>query len=359
MADYPYFPLYVEDFAMGTAAMTPTAVGIYARCLCHQWAHGFVPNDRIAIARLSGALPNEVDEAWESLTAKLKETSSGRLQNARLERERAEMLEKIERRSTAGKAGAEARWGNGNRNATAVANALPTECERNGKQYGKTMARAFDSDSESFQGSISNGIQSPPPVPPPATQGGDSRRSQAWREVEGVLLKAGVVAASKAIAAAIANGCSTDHVTNVICHWNLHPGAWDAGALYQRIVNLRPDQDCSELWPPPQERFVAAKQREQSSKSHESVTSNRLADELRKAEDQKQLAELESRFGAAIDALPPDKIRKLIRQTFPTESELMLKRYRGDGPVAGLIRESIFSYLAVAPKEPSLILEAL
>lgn len=345
MADYPYFPLYVEDFAMGTAAMTPTAVGIYARCLCHQWAHGFVPNDRIAVARLSGALPDEVDAAWDSLNQKLKETSPGRLQNARLERERADMLEKIERRSTAGKAGAEARWGNGNRNATAMANGLPTQCGRN----GKTMARAFDSDSDSSLGSISSSTQSPPPVPPAAAKGGVPR-SQAWREVEEDLKKSGVRLSREAADAARDNGCTTDDVVNVIGFWRLNEGAWDAGALFQRVSNMSPGQDCSELWPPKSPKFVAEKQRQQSSKSQAAASSSRVAAEQQKADDERILAERESSFGPRVDAMTAEEIRSMIRRVFPGEADFMLKRFRGELPVSGLIRESILSYLAVAPK---------
>jgi uncharacterized protein YdaU (DUF1376 family) len=149
MADYPYFPLYVEDLAMGTAAMSPTAVGIYMRCLCFQWSHGHVPDDATAIARLAGALPAEVAEAWEAVRSKFAASGPGKLQNARLERERVKIVDLVARRSEAGKAGAAARHGkrSGSRTSkrTATVEPLPKQTDRGGT--GKTLARASDSDS--------------------------------------------------------------------------------------------------------------------------------------------------------------------------------------------------------------------
>jgi uncharacterized protein YdaU (DUF1376 family) len=153
MADFPYFPFFAEDFAAGTAAMSPMEVGIYIRALCHQWSHGFVPNDATKIARIAGALPSEVADAWPAVAGKFCETSAGKLQNARLEDERAKLLARIEARSSAGKAGAEARWSNGKRTADAMANALPKRKRAHSGRNGKTMPRAFDSDLDSKSGS--------------------------------------------------------------------------------------------------------------------------------------------------------------------------------------------------------------
>jgi hypothetical protein len=173
------------------------------------------------------------------------------------------------------------------------------------------------------------------------------------------LLKAGVIAAGKAVDAAIANHCRAEDVVNVVAFYRLNSGAWEPSALYTRVMNLRPGQDCSELWPEKSPKFVAEKQREQSSRSQVAAVSSRAAAEKKRADDEKLLAEREAEFGSSVDAMTAEEIRSLIRRVFPSEADFMLKRFRGELPVSGLIRESILGYLAVAPKGPTSVLEAL
>jgi hypothetical protein len=199
---------------------------------------------------------------------------------------------------------------------------------------------------------------SPSSPPPPAPQGGDSQSSPAWRGVEEDLRKAGVRLSREAADSARSNGCSSDDVVNLICYWRLHPGAWDAGALYQRVTNLAPGQDCSELWPEPAPRFVAEKHREQSSKSHVDAAAQRKAAELAKAADDKRHAENEAKFGPLVDEMQPVEIRELIRRLFPTNTEFMLKRYQGNG-VTGVIRSTILDFLSETREAATTVLEPL
>lgn len=344
MADYPYFPLYVEDFAMGTAGMSPTAVGIYARCLCYQWSHGFVPNDRTAIARLAGALPSEVDECWEPLIVKMRETSPGKLQNARLEKERAEMLDKVQRRSEAGRAGADARWNHGNRNATAIANALPTQSGRN----SKTMARASDSDSVSTSDLSGTQSSSPSPQPSKTKSGGDSALDSAWEEVEEDLLECGVAAAREAVDALRANKCTPSDATNVISFWRLSSNAWGAGALYQRLLNLRPGQNWSTLWPEKSEQAAKVESRRSSDQSHNLIAAQRIEGERIREEETAARKKLDDKFGKKLDAMGREEIADMIRKTFPTESDFMLRRLPAKGPTTGTLREALLAYLDVS-----------
>jgi uncharacterized protein YdaU (DUF1376 family) len=120
----PAFLFYVDDFAAGTADMAPNSIGIYVRCLCHQWGKGFVPNDKAKVARLSGATIAEVETAWPELVEKFVEIEPGKLINERLESERQKLLAKRESRSEAGKRGAAARWGDGNANGEANGSAI-------------------------------------------------------------------------------------------------------------------------------------------------------------------------------------------------------------------------------------------
>lgn len=141
MATYPAFLFYAEDFTAGTAAMSPTAVGIYIRCLCYQWSHGSVPSAEGRVARLSGATKEEITEAWPELILKFVKSADGTMQNQRLEAVRAELMASIKKRKKAGKAGAKARWQTQcERNAIANADAMRLGMRNGCDDDGKTMA---------------------------------------------------------------------------------------------------------------------------------------------------------------------------------------------------------------------------
>jgi hypothetical protein len=197
-----------------------------------------------------------------------------------------------------------------------------------------------------------------PPSPPPATQGGDSPRSAAWKGVEEDLLKCGVSAAGKAVDAAIANGCRPDDVIAVVAFWRCSRPKWGAGALYQRILNLRPGQDQSELWPDPSEQFVASEQRTQSVKSQVAQSAKWESHRKEKAADTMNLAELESEHGPKIDAMSCSELAALVRREFPNESAVLLKQIRNGRP-SRLLREMILPLFSEVPQGPTLVLETL
>jgi uncharacterized protein YdaU (DUF1376 family) len=111
MAEYPAFLFYPEDFTAGTLEMSPTEVGIYIRCLCHQWHKFWVPDDAVKVGRIAGASPAEMSDAWPAVRAKFKDLGNGQLKNGRLEKIRSELKRLKRVRSSAGRAGAESRWG--------------------------------------------------------------------------------------------------------------------------------------------------------------------------------------------------------------------------------------------------------
>ncbi len=197
-----------------------------------------------------------------------------------------------------------------------------------------------------------------PPAPPPAAKGGDSRRSQAWKGVEEDLLKCGVVAAGKAVDAASTNGCRPDDVIAVIGYWRCSRGRWGAGALYQRILILRPEQDHTELWAEPSEEFIAAENRERSVKSQVDIAAKRESAAKEKAAEKAKLAALEAKFGQKIDAMSAEEVRDLVRREFPETADVELARYHG-GRVSGLLRESLLTHFSFAPKGPTSVLEPL
>lgn len=135
--DYPAFLFYAEDFEAGTAEMSNAETGMYIRLLCHQWHKLFVPDDPARIAFITRAPKEEVAEAWPTVRAKFKDCGGGQLKNQRLEKIRAELKKSTKARSASGKAGAEARWGNGKKDG-----------ELNGKPDADGMANASQSDSK-------------------------------------------------------------------------------------------------------------------------------------------------------------------------------------------------------------------
>jgi hypothetical protein len=198
----------------------------------------------------------------------------------------------------------------------------------------------------------------PPPAPPPASNGGDRDLGLAWKGVEEDLRKCGVALASKAVRSAASNGVGPDDAINVIAFWRLRPGAWDAGALYHRVSNMHPGEDCSEFWPPESPKSVRAQSREQTTKSHAKVVNERLEGEQRKADELAARNDRESRFGAELDALPRKKIVALIQQKMPQEAEFLLKRMPDRGPTTGFLRDSLLGYLESVPQGHDLLLEA-
>jgi hypothetical protein len=184
----------------------------------------------------------------------------------------------------------------------------------------------------------------PPPTPPKASNGARALEPE-WKAVEEDLFRIGVRLAPQAIDAARSNGCSSDEAIDVIAYWRLKTGAWDAGALYSRLLALRPGQDCSSLWPDESPKFQAAARRELASKNHSNVTAERLAGELRREADIAAGRELENRFGPELDAMPRDAVVTLIREKLPGDATFLLKRFPESGPTTGLLRESLIGYL--------------
>jgi uncharacterized protein YdaU (DUF1376 family) len=141
MRDYPAFLLYPEDFAAGTADMSPLEVGVYMRCLCHQWSHGFVPDDVAKIGRITGATPEEAAGAWPAVSQKFQESEPGKLQNRRMEEERQKLSVQSRKRSRAGKRGAKARWDDG---------------KHDGNEHGKRMAKPKQNDDKQVASRVAN-----------------------------------------------------------------------------------------------------------------------------------------------------------------------------------------------------------
>jgi uncharacterized protein YdaU (DUF1376 family) len=114
----PSYPWYPRDFAADEPVqlMTLAAEGAYRRLLDHQWLHGSVPGELTQMARICKNITvREMQKIWPSIEGCFTrmEGQPPRLQNRRMERVRTERQEFREKRSAAGKKGAEAAWGEG------------------------------------------------------------------------------------------------------------------------------------------------------------------------------------------------------------------------------------------------------
>lgn len=196
-----------------------------------------------------------------------------------------------------------------------------------------------------------------PQAPPPVRRGGDSALNQTWKGVEADLLSLGVGGATKACLAAQSAGCSVDDAMNVIGHWRLKRPAWGEAALYNRILNLRPGQECSELWPPVSGEFAMAEGRAAVSRSHDKVVQERHAGEERRRADEKERQRLEDTHGKVLDAMDRKKVREFIRERFPDNPAFYEKLMPSRGSPVGILRAALLSELDSAPKEPTLVLE--
>jgi uncharacterized protein YdaU (DUF1376 family) len=82
----PSFPLYVQDFLLGTSHMPPEQVGGYIRLLCHQWDKGPLPSDPKVLKRISGVSVKNLDEILKKFVKKSSSSSENYI-NERLEKE--------------------------------------------------------------------------------------------------------------------------------------------------------------------------------------------------------------------------------------------------------------------------------
>ena len=59
--EFPWFPLYVDDWMRATATMTDEQAGAYMRLLCHAWAEGGLPRDEATIRSIGQLVAQGLD----------------------------------------------------------------------------------------------------------------------------------------------------------------------------------------------------------------------------------------------------------------------------------------------------------
>ena len=109
----PWFPIYAsemlsdEDFLAWSPAERGCWITLSARC----WSDGSIPDDIERMARLCGCNAEEMLKHWSSIASKFENHQTpGRLISKRIEIEREIAIDKAEKLSRRGKAGATAKW---------------------------------------------------------------------------------------------------------------------------------------------------------------------------------------------------------------------------------------------------------
>jgi len=131
----PAFPFYARDWVSDgkVSRLSPAAQGVYVRLLCHQWLEGSLPFETDFIATTAGLQKRSMRVWWRELEEFFPVvTGTNTRANPRLEEIRNELTEHALAKSTAGKAGAKARWqAHDSANAKPVtegmASAMPTQ----------------------------------------------------------------------------------------------------------------------------------------------------------------------------------------------------------------------------------------
>jgi uncharacterized protein YdaU (DUF1376 family) len=130
-SDLPYMPFWPKDWLQSTATLTVEQRDAYMTLLCHAWEEGGLPTNEDQLRNIGRWTAVAWRRIWSVVGGRF-EVRAGRLIHPRMETERAEVRERHDRLSSAGKAGAARRWlGHERRNATAYAIAQPSDKQSN------------------------------------------------------------------------------------------------------------------------------------------------------------------------------------------------------------------------------------
>lgn len=158
-------------------------------------------------------------------------------------------------------------------------------------------------------------------------------------EVEEEIQKRGVVRASQALNAARANGCGLDQIRMVLEFFDSKPGAWDGGALYERLRGLRPDQLVGAGWPDPSPAYELDERRRRRDESYRQKQTKQQQEAAEREAARKRELELEQRHGAAVDAMDRNEAERILRERLGTEAAVpFINRWARGSPIDGMGR---------------------
>lgn len=130
----PFFKFFPTDFIASTVAMSAEEVGAFIRLLCYQWENGEIPDDAEKLARIGGCNGNAIASVLHKFCIR----SASGLQSARMEEERASMIEHAEKK----RANAFKRWAGEGKTTQKHAKPMQTECNGNAIASGLQMQNA-------------------------------------------------------------------------------------------------------------------------------------------------------------------------------------------------------------------------
>lgn len=147
--------------------------------------------------------------------------------------------------------------------------------------------------------------------PPPPSE----INNPTWREVEEILISEfGVGRPGKAVAAARENGCATADVLRLIEYARSKPGAYGAGAIYNRISEAWPGRDPAQGWPEESKRYRQRQSRTRRNDRQAQLARETRERDERKRQDQAERQRLESEFGPVLDAMTRDQLRAYVAE---------------------------------------------
>ena len=103
----PYLQFFHKEYLSSSSVrrMSLAARGLYMDLLCFQWEDGWIPDDARAIARMTGATPEEIDAEWLTVRAQFDVFEPGKLRQSRMNADREDALAIIERNRVNGAKG--------------------------------------------------------------------------------------------------------------------------------------------------------------------------------------------------------------------------------------------------------------
>jgi uncharacterized protein YdaU (DUF1376 family) len=151
----PAFPMYANDWTIGTRLMTLEERGAYISLLTHQWDSGKVPTDIDELSKIFGCSAQTARRVWAKLSGKFRETSPGFVRNLRLEAERDTQEHRRSIWTENGRKG-----GRPPANGQTKKEPMGSETETNGFQLGKPNQNVSISISEDLNQRSSTSIES-------------------------------------------------------------------------------------------------------------------------------------------------------------------------------------------------------
>jgi uncharacterized protein YdaU (DUF1376 family) len=152
----PYYPMYPRDFDTDgmVRAMEDSELGLYIRCLNYSWVNDGLPADPEEIRRAFRDTPEAFAQKWPRVEPCFPPGEDGRRRNPRLEKERAQAIEK------SSKASANAKRSHSGRTADGQQAQQAQQSERSARASESVSVSDSPSESESVEGeSAERGLQ--------------------------------------------------------------------------------------------------------------------------------------------------------------------------------------------------------